>query len=88
MAQSFERDYDTTVASMKSKVQENVDKAASRVESAAETLSRKSREISDDVQTVTSNITDAVDKSLREQPYTTLAMAAAMAFVLGAIWKS
>lgn len=88
MAQPFERDLDTTVHSMKNKAHEQVEKAASQVESAAETLSRKSREISSDVQTVTGNITTAVDKSLKEQPYTTLAMAAAMAFVLGAIWKS
>jgi hypothetical protein len=30
----------------------------------------------------------AVDKSLSDQPYTTLAMVAAIGFALGAIWKS
>lgn len=88
MAQPFEKDYSSTVHTMKDKAHEQVDKAASQVESAAETLTRRGREISDDVQSVTGNITGAIDKSLKEQPYTTLAMAAAMAFVLGAIWKS
>jgi ElaB/YqjD/DUF883 family membrane-anchored ribosome-binding protein len=30
----------------------------------------------------------AVDKSLKDQPMATLALAAALGFVLGAIWKS
>ena len=37
---------------------------------------------------VAGNLKDAVDRSTREQPMATLAMAAALGFVLGAIWKS
>jgi ElaB/YqjD/DUF883 family membrane-anchored ribosome-binding protein len=37
---------------------------------------------------VASNFQRAVDKSLSGQPMTTLAMAAAVGFVLGAIWKA
>lgn len=37
---------------------------------------------------VAGNLKDAVDRSTRDQPMVTLAMAAALGFVLGAIWKS
>jgi ElaB/YqjD/DUF883 family membrane-anchored ribosome-binding protein len=40
------------------------------------------------VQVVANNFRTAFEKSMRDQPYTTLAMAAGIAFVLGAIWKS
>ena len=44
--------------------------------------------MSENVQAVANNMKDALEKSMREKPLTTLAMAAAVAFVLGAIWKS
>ena len=37
---------------------------------------------------VAGNIKGAVDRSVKDQPMATLAMAAAVGFVLGAIWKS
>ena len=37
---------------------------------------------------VAGNIQGAVDKSVKDQPMATLAMAAAVGFVLGALWKS
>ena len=40
------------------------------------------------VDEVAANVRSAVDKSVRDQPMTTLAMVAAFGFLLGAIWKS
>jgi ElaB/YqjD/DUF883 family membrane-anchored ribosome-binding protein len=40
------------------------------------------------VQEVASNMKSAIDKSLREQPMATVAMAAIVGFVLGTIWKA
>jgi ElaB/YqjD/DUF883 family membrane-anchored ribosome-binding protein len=37
---------------------------------------------------VAGNVKGAVDKSVKDQPMVTLAMAAAVGFVLGALWKS
>jgi ElaB/YqjD/DUF883 family membrane-anchored ribosome-binding protein len=37
---------------------------------------------------VAGNLKGAVDKSVKDQPMTTLAVAAAVGFVLGALWKS
>jgi ElaB/YqjD/DUF883 family membrane-anchored ribosome-binding protein len=37
---------------------------------------------------VAGNLKGAVDKSMKDQPMATLAVAAALGFVLGALWKS
>ena len=37
---------------------------------------------------VAGNVKGAVDKSIKDQPMATLAVAAAAGFVLGALWKS
>ena len=37
---------------------------------------------------VAGNLKGAVDKSVKDQPMATLALAAAVSFVLGAIWKA
>jgi ElaB/YqjD/DUF883 family membrane-anchored ribosome-binding protein len=37
---------------------------------------------------VAGNLKGAVDRSVKDQPMATLAMAAAVGFVLGALWKS
>jgi ElaB/YqjD/DUF883 family membrane-anchored ribosome-binding protein len=37
---------------------------------------------------VAGNLKDAVDKSVKDQPMATLALAAVLGFVLGAIWKA
>jgi len=38
------------------------------------------------VRDVRDNVADAIDKSLDERPYTTLALAVGIGFLLGAIW--
>ncbi len=77
-----------TVQNVKEKAQEQAEKATDRIQEAAETMALQGREAGENVQAVVSNVKSAVEKSLKEQPLTTLAIAAAMAFVLGAIWKS
>jgi ElaB/YqjD/DUF883 family membrane-anchored ribosome-binding protein len=34
------------------------------------------------------NVANAIDKSLEKRPYTTLALAVGVGFILGAMWKS
>jgi ElaB/YqjD/DUF883 family membrane-anchored ribosome-binding protein len=55
---------------------------------AAQDIADKGRDAGERVQEVAGNFRGAVDKSVREQPMATLAMAAVLGFVLGAIWKS
>ena len=40
------------------------------------------------VQDVAGNVKGAINKSVKDQPLTTLIMAGALGFVLGALWKS
>jgi ElaB/YqjD/DUF883 family membrane-anchored ribosome-binding protein len=67
---------------------ETIDKMADRVESAVTSMAERGREVGDNVQQVAGNLKSAVDVSLKEQPMATLAVAAAIGFVLGALWKS
>ncbi len=47
----------------------------------------KGREAADAMRDVTDNVTNAVEESLQTRPFTTLALAAGLGFVLGAIWR-
>jgi ElaB/YqjD/DUF883 family membrane-anchored ribosome-binding protein len=62
--------------------------AADQAERFASRVAEQGREAGDRVQEVAGNVKSAVDKSVKDQPMATLAMAAVLGFVLGAIWKS
>lgn len=47
----------------------------------------KGREATDAVGEVRDNLTAALDESIENRPYTTLALSLAAGFVLGALWK-
>ncbi len=61
---------------------------ANQAEHFAGRVAEQGREVGDRVQEVAGNVKNAVDKSVKDQPMATLAMAAVLGFVLGAIWKS
>jgi ElaB/YqjD/DUF883 family membrane-anchored ribosome-binding protein len=67
---------------------EQFKKVADRVEGFATGVSAQMREVSDSTGEVAGNFKKAVDKSVKAEPMATLAMAAAVGFVLGALWKS
>jgi ElaB/YqjD/DUF883 family membrane-anchored ribosome-binding protein len=71
-----------------SQATEQFKKVADRVENVAGAASGQMREVSDAAGEVAGNIKGAVDKSVKDQPMAALAMAAAVGFVLGALWKS
>ena len=73
---------------LKDKATEQFKKVADRVENVAGVASGQMREVSDAAGEVAGNIKGAVDKSVKDQPMATLAMAAVVGFVLGALWKS
>jgi ElaB/YqjD/DUF883 family membrane-anchored ribosome-binding protein len=78
----------STVDSLKDKAQEQVENVATQLEGAAKAIADQGREVGDNVQVVAGNMRSAVEKSVRDQPITTLALTAAVAFVVGALWKS
>ena len=73
---------------LKDKATEQFKKVADRVEGFATGVSAQMREVSDSTGEVAGNFKKAVDKSVKAEPMATLAMAAAVGFVLGALWKS
>ncbi|WP_333793827.1 DUF883 family protein [Hyphomicrobium sp.] len=71
------------------------DKAASLAERTGEQIDRtvqnvteQGRQASEHVQAVADNLKTAVDKSVKDQPLTTLAVAAGIGFIIGALWRS
>jgi ElaB/YqjD/DUF883 family membrane-anchored ribosome-binding protein len=58
--------------------------AADQVEGLASQVTEQGRQ----AQQVAGNLKSGVDKSVKDQPMATLALAAAVGFVLGALWKS
>lgn len=74
---------------------ELADKAANFAERTGEEIQRvaqnvadQGREATEQFQEVAHNFKSAVDKSVKDQPLTTLAVAAGVGFVIGALWKS
>lgn len=84
MAQStYERSDD-----LRNNASEQVKRAAATAEDAAFRAADHTRRAAKDVQDVASTFKGALDKSIKHQPRATLALAAAVGFVLGALWKA
>jgi ElaB/YqjD/DUF883 family membrane-anchored ribosome-binding protein len=62
-------------------------KAKSNVEGAITEAQDKGMEAVDAVREVGDNMLDAVDRSLKERPYTTLGLAIGIGFLFGATWR-
>jgi len=92
MAQSTQyggrSDFADKANDLKDKANDQFNKAADRAEGLATSASNQIHEVTDRAGEVAGNIKGAVDKSIKDQPMTTLAVAAAVGFVLGALWKS
>jgi ElaB/YqjD/DUF883 family membrane-anchored ribosome-binding protein len=78
----------TTSTGARSPVEDTTTQLRHKVEDAASKVAEQGREAGDRVQQVAGNMKSAVDKSVHDQPMATLAIAAVVGFVLGAIWKS
>jgi ElaB/YqjD/DUF883 family membrane-anchored ribosome-binding protein len=65
-----------------------LDRAIDQAQATARTIGEQGREAGERAQEVAGNLKGALDKSLKERPTTTLVLAAAVGFVLGALWKS
>ena len=81
MASSTQYGTSTSVDDLKGKAKQSYDEASER----AQEMAGQARQ---QVGEVAGNVKGAIDRSVREQPIATLAMAAAVGFVIGALWKS
>jgi ElaB/YqjD/DUF883 family membrane-anchored ribosome-binding protein len=61
---------------------------ADQAEGVVNRVGEQGRETAERMQEVAGNFKGAVDKSVKDQPMATLALAAVVGFVLGALWKS
>jgi ElaB/YqjD/DUF883 family membrane-anchored ribosome-binding protein len=73
---------------IKGPVKDATSTAKANVDSAAAQLQTAADQTTGQLAAVGGNVRSAVDKSLADQPYATLGVAAAIGFVIGAIWKS
>jgi ElaB/YqjD/DUF883 family membrane-anchored ribosome-binding protein len=70
------------------KATDNFKTMADQAEGVANRMAEQGREVGERMQEVAGNLKGAVDRSVKDQPMATLAMAAVVGFVLGALWKS
>jgi ElaB/YqjD/DUF883 family membrane-anchored ribosome-binding protein len=77
-----------TVDKMTDAATDKLSSVLNQTEQLAHRLAEQSQLAAAQMQEVGGNLKGAVDKSVKDQPNATLAMAAAIGFVLGAIWKS
>ena len=78
----------STTTDLKDLATDQFGKVADRIHDVAQVVAEQSHDAGERVQAVAGNIKHAVDKSVKDQPMATLAMAAVIGFVLGAVWKS
>jgi ElaB/YqjD/DUF883 family membrane-anchored ribosome-binding protein len=76
------------ISDLKEKAPDQFGKAADQAERMANCVAEQGREAGERMQEVAGNMKGALDRSVKEQPMATLAMAAVVGFVLGALWKS
>jgi ElaB/YqjD/DUF883 family membrane-anchored ribosome-binding protein len=76
------------VSDLKDKATDKFNKVAGQAEDMANRVVDQGREAGERMQEVAGNLKGALDTSLKDQPMATLAFAAVVGFVLGAIWKS
>lgn len=84
----YATDQTNAVNDLRDKAVDQFDRIANTVEGAVKTVADRGRDVGDNVQEVAGNFKHAVDTSVRDQPMATLAAAAVIGFILGAIWKS
>jgi len=70
------------------KAMDVAERTGDQIERTMQSLGDQSRQATEQIQEVAENFKTAVDKSIRDQPLTTLAVAAGVGFVIGALWKS
>ena len=87
-SQHYPNETGNAVHDLREKAGARLDVMADHVESAVKTVAVRGREVGGNVQQVAGNLKAAVDTSVKDQPMATLAIVAALGFVLGAIWKS
>jgi len=88
MAQSASTQTRNAADELADKAANLAERTGDRIERTAQDLADQGRQATEQVQVVAENFKTAVNKSVKDQPLTTLAVAAGIGFVIGALWKS
>ena len=88
MAQSTYSGRRDQISEFQERATEQLSRAADQAESVANRVAGQGREAGQRMQEVAGNFKGALDKSVRDQPMATIATAAIVGFVLGALWKA
>ena len=88
MAQSSYGRTSDQISDLTDKAVDQFGKATDRAQEAASRVAEQGRDAGERLQEVAGNFKGALDKSVTDQPMATLAAAAMIGFVLGALWKS
>lgn len=67
---------------------EQIESMVDGAENTVRNVAAQGRVAGEQMQEVAGNMKTAIDKSVKEQPMATLAVAAVFGFVVGALWKS
>jgi ElaB/YqjD/DUF883 family membrane-anchored ribosome-binding protein len=86
--EKLRRDVGQSTSALKEKASEHAANVASGIEDVAGKVAVQGREAGEHMHKVAGNLKAAVDKSVKDQPMATLAIASMVGFVLGALWKS
>lgn len=81
-------DYGRTADDLADKAVNLAERTSEQIGRTVESAVEQSRQATEQVQVVAENFKNAVDKSVKDQPLTTLAVAAGVGFIIGALWKS
>ena len=68
--------------------QDTVGKAKQTLDDGSDRIMEAASDAAQQVQDVVANVQRAINKSVKDGPLTTLIMAGAVGFVLGALWRS
>jgi ElaB/YqjD/DUF883 family membrane-anchored ribosome-binding protein len=86
--QARQTDLGSRIGDLKNAALDQMEKAGTQAERIAGTVADQARETGEQIREVTSTVDAAVRRSLKDQPLATLAVVAALGFVLGAVWKA
>jgi ElaB/YqjD/DUF883 family membrane-anchored ribosome-binding protein len=88
MAQNTSQGASDTLSNLKDQASDQFGKVTDQLEGVANRVAEQGREATEGMQELAENFKGALDRSIKDQPMATLAGAAMVGFVLGALWKS
>jgi ElaB/YqjD/DUF883 family membrane-anchored ribosome-binding protein len=78
----------STLSDVEDTAMDQIERASAKAGQVVESVAEGAREAGERVQEVVSTVDTTVRQALKDQPMVTLAVVAALGFVLGALWKT